>query len=309
MTLTELRYIAAVAQHRHFGRAAESCFVSQPTLSVAVKKLEEQLGVTLFERSRTEINVTPIGEQIVAQARKVLGEVDVLEQLAAADRDELGTPLRLGIIYTIGPYLLPPLIARLREEAPDMTLLVTENFTDALADDLREGDLDAAILSLPFDQPGIVTQDLYDEEFIAVLPAEHPLAAQEEVTAEALAAENLLLLKARNCFRDQVLSACPACAAAQDDEDSLARTLEGSSLDTIRHMTAAGAGVTVLPSTSINRHDALEALLAYRPFAAPRPKRTVCLAYRRSFTRPNAIACIRRAVLESGLEGVSKYPI
>jgi LysR family hydrogen peroxide-inducible transcriptional activator len=173
ITLTELRYLIALDKERHFGRAAKRAFVSQPTLSVAVKKLEAELGVTVFERNRGEARVTPIGRRVIDQAYRVLGEVSTLQTIAEQGRDELAGPLRLGVIYTVGPYLLPYLIPKLREATPDMPLIIEENFTDNLTQQLRNNELDAVIVAMPFDVPGLATWPLYDESFVVVMPQNH----------------------------------------------------------------------------------------------------------------------------------------
>jgi len=304
MTLTELRYIVALARHRHFGRAAEACFVSQPTLSVAVKKLEDELGVALFERRKNEVQVTATGERIIAQAQRVLEEADAIVDLAHAHQDQLAAPLRLGAIYTIGPYLLPPLIAMLHEQAPHMPLVVQENFTARLAEQLRQGELDAVLLSLPFADPGIVTLPLYDEPFVVLLPASHPWTAREAIAAEALGGETLLLLGAGHCFREQVMSACPGCRAEATARGGLQQAVEGSSLETIRHMVASGMGITVLPCTAAGAERYSQRLVVIRRFQAPAPSRRVALAWRSSFPRPKAIEALRRAVLACELSCV-----
>lgn len=296
MTLTELRYIRAVAKHRHFGQAAQACHVSQPTLSVAVKKLEDELGVTLFERGAQDLTVTPLGAQIVAQAERVLAEAEQIKALAAAGRDQLNGPLAVGFIYTIGPYLLPLMVPSAKRQFPNMPLLIREDFTDALVEALRDGNLDVAVVALPVEAPGIVTQPLYQEPFVAALPADHPLAADPAVSPEALTGDTMLLLAQRNCFRDQVLEACPACRDQGPARDSLQRTLEGGSLETIRHMVAAGAGVTLLPKLASTGANAASELVVYRPFADPVPSRTVGLAYRRSFPRPEAVHALAETV-------------
>jgi LysR family hydrogen peroxide-inducible transcriptional activator len=297
MTLTELRYIVAVARERHFGRAAEACFVSQPTLSVAVKKLEDELGVPLFERRANEVSVTPLGERIVEQAQRVLEEVEALKQLANQGQDPLTAPLRLGAIYTIGPYLLPWLIPALRKRAPKMPLRVEENFTAVLSARLRQGELDAILISLPFEEPGVVTLPLYDEPFVVALPTDHPWTKRKTIKAAELPDENLLLLGSGHCFRDQVLKVCPALQRSA--AGSMQNTLEGSSLETIRHMVASGAGITVLPCSSVATATPERRLLAIRPFASPAPSRQVALAWRKSFPRPQAIEALRQAVLAS----------
>lgn len=305
MTLTELRYITAVARLRHFGRAAEACFVSQPTLSVGVKKLEEELGVALFERSKNEVTVTPIGERIVAEARSVLEQVELISQLARQGQDQLAGPLKLGLIYTIGPYLVPRLLPALRKEATQMQLIVKEGFTDQLAVALREGGLDVAVLSLPFESAGIVTRPLYEEPFVIALSNDHPWAKRKSIKAEELEQETVLLLSAGNCFRDQVIDSCPGCLARSAQESPIQKTLEGTSIATLRQMAAAGVGITVVPATSTTMENDLAGLLIYRPFQAPAPTRTVALAYRQTFPRPLAIDALERAVHSARIPGVT----
>ncbi len=214
MTLTELRYIVAVAREGHFGRAAEACCVTQPTLSLGVKKFEEEFGVLLFERGHHEVLVTPAGRRIIAQARRILEETNTLKRLARETTDPLALPLRVGAIFTVGPYVLPALLPIVRERAPSMTLIIEENYTAALTKRLRAGSLDVAILSLPYDEPGILTAPLYDEPFVLLLPGSHPLARQETIGVGQLAGETLLLLGRGHCFRDQVLEFCPQCGRA-----------------------------------------------------------------------------------------------
>ena len=305
MTLNELRYIVAVARERHFGRAAESCHISQPTLSVAVRKLEEELSVTLFERGPGEVAVTPPGRCIVEQARRVLDEAAVIRQLAAQGQDELAGMLRLGVIYTIGPYLLPHLIPRLHRRAPRMPLQIEENYTAVLGEQLKDGELDVLILSLPFAEAGIVTQAVYEEPFVVLMPTGHPLEQEAVIDSPTLARQELLLLGPGHCFRDQVLRFCPECNQLSVASDNMQRTLEGSSLETIRLMVATGMGVTVLPQTSVNNYPYPSALLSSRPFAEPAPKRVVALAWRKGFPRSKVIEVLAQAVLDCPLgEGV-----
>lgn len=304
MTLNELRYAVAVARERHFGRAAESCHISQPSLSVAVRKLEDELGVTLFERGHGEVTVTPAGEALIRQARRIMDEVGVLREMASQQQDQLSGALRLGAIYTVAPYLLPELIPVLHEQAPDMPLVIEENFTARLRDRLKEGELDAIVVSLPFEEPGVVTLPLYDEPFVAVLPAAHPLQKETALTLDQMADANLLLLGAGHCFRDQVLESCPRCLHSAEEQGSASRNLQGSSLETIRHMVASGMGVTILPCTAAGADRYAQRLLAVRRFAEPVPSRRVALAWRTSFPRPQAIEALRRAVLETGLSCV-----
>ncbi|UVW29481.1 hydrogen peroxide-inducible genes activator [Massilia sp. H6] len=306
MTLTELKYIVAVARARHFGHAAEACFVAQPTLSVAIKKLEDELGVTLFERGGSEVSVTPLGAQIVAQAERVLEQTAAIKELAKQNKDPLAGPLRLGVIYTIGPYLLPPLVRKLIDKVPQMPLVLQENFTHKLLEMLRQGELDAAIVALPLPEHGMSMQTLYDEPFVVAMPRTHPWAGRQEIPADDLKLETMLLLGAGHCFRDQVLEVCPEMARYSSPamDHGMQRTFEGSSLETIRHMVASGIGLTVLPRASVaDMHDP-HGLLAYVPLAHPAPSRRVVLIWRKSFTRRAAIEAVARAVAECKLPGV-----
>lgn len=304
MTLTDLRYIVALARERHFGRAAEKCHVSQPTLSVALKKVEQRIGALLFERSSTEVRPTPLGEQVAAQAERVLEETTKLDEIAQQGKDPLVGPLRLGAIYTIAPYLLPRLIPALNRRAPQMPLYLQENFTVRLAEQLRRGELDVAILALPFAEPGIVTRAVYDEPFRVAAPVGHPLAREKKVKAERLTAEHLLLLGQGNCFRDQVVQACPHLS----EPGGLEGALEGSSLETVRHMVASGAGVSVVPASAVESWQPDERLMSIRPFADPVPTRRVVLAWRVTFPRPQAIDAIREAILAAPPPGVLPLP-
>jgi LysR family hydrogen peroxide-inducible transcriptional activator len=305
MTLTELRYIVSLARSRHFGRAAEACFVSQPTLSVAIRKLEEELGVALFERGASEISITPVGERVVEQAQRVLEETAAIKLIAQQGRDPLLGPLRLGAIYTIAPYLLPHLIPALHRLAPNMPLHLDENFTTRLTERLKQGELDAIIIALPFEEPGIVTQALYDEPFVVALPNSHPWCEKETITSSELSQESLLLLGSGHCFRDQVLQVCPALNRSAAAPGSIQRILEGSSLETIRHMVASGAGLTVLPCSAVGPAQHENRLLAFRPFAAPVPSRRVALAWRKSFPRPQALEAVHQAILAASLPCVA----
>lgn len=305
MTLTELKYVLAVAQEKHFSRAAEACFVSQPTLSVAIKKLEDELGVMLFERSGGgEIGITPAGERVAEQAAYIFELVDGIKDLAAEAKDELQGPVRLGAIYTIAPYLLPELIPQLHERAPLMPLLLEENYTRVLTEKLKKGELDAMIVATPVDDPSILALPLYEEPFVVAVPSGHPWKKRKSIASTDLEQENLLLLGSGHCFRDQVLKVCPALNRSAGD--GLQKTLESSSLETIRHMVASGVGTTVLPCTATRLHSSSDTLLAYRPFTKPAPTRQVSLAWRKSFPRPRAIEAIRQSVLAAELSCVDK---
>lgn len=298
MTLTELRYIVAVAREKHFGRAARACFVSQPTLSIAIKKLEEELGVQLFERQSGDVAVTPVGERIIEQAQRTLEAADGVKQAAREGKDQLSGPVRIGAIYTIGPYLFPELIPRLRKHAPDMPLVIEENFTAVLAEKLKRGDLDVIIISLPFADQGLLTVPLYEEPFVVLLPAAHPLTQRKTIKAEQLEGEPVLLLGAGHCFRDQVLEACPACLPKPGLEGGLSNSVDGSSLETIRHMVVSGLGITILPCTASGADRYSQRLLSIRRLARPVPTRTVALAWRVSWPRPKVIDAMTRSVAE-----------
>ena len=320
MTLTELKYIVAVAREKHFGRAAEACFVSQPTLSVAIKKLEDELDLKLFERSAGEVTVTPLGEEIVRQAETVLEHVAGIKETAKRGKDPLAGPLSLGIIYTIGPYLLPELVRQAIDRTPQMPLVLQENFTVRLLEMLRTGEIDCAILAEPFPDTGLAIAPLYQEPFVAAVPRHHPLAAQTSVTAQALKSETMLLLGTGHCFRDHVLQVCPEFARFSSAAEGIRKSFEGSSLETIKHMVAAGMGVTLVPRLAVPE-DALvrkhtrrrrddNGYVRYLPVTdenadAP-PTRRVVLAWRRSFTRYEAIAALRNAVHACALPGVQR---
>ncbi|MGZ8993811.1 MAG: LysR substrate-binding domain-containing protein, partial [Burkholderiaceae bacterium] len=265
MTLTELRYVVAVARERHFGRAAEACFVSQPTLSVAIKKLEDELGTQIFERRTNDVTMTPAGERIVGQAQRTLDEAGRIKEIARHGKDPLAGPLRLGIIYTIGPYLLPSLVRQLLKDSPQMPLLLTENFTVKLVDLLKNGEIDVAIMALPLPEGGLILQPVYDEPFVVAVPRLHPWSSRKAIPSEDLKKETMLLLGTGHCFRDQVLEVCPELSRFSSSAEGIQKTFEGSSLETIRHMVGSGLGVTVLPRTSIPERPPRDSLLSYIP--------------------------------------------
>lgn len=306
MTLTELKYIVAVARERHFGRAAEACFVSQPTLSVAIKKLEDELSVQIFERGSSEISVTPLGEQIVAQAQRVLEQTLAIKEIAKQGKDPLAGPLRLGVIYTIGPYLLPLLVPEMIRSVPQMPLMLQENFTVKLVELLKQGEIDCAIMAEPFPDAGLTVLPLYDEPFVVAVPHGHPWEERKAIQSQELRQETMLLLGSGHCFRDQVLDVCPELSRFSQATDGIQKTFEGSSLETIRHMVASGVGITVLPRTSVPDMENKGATLRYLPFEAPVPDRRVVLAWRKSFTRVQAMAALAHAILACELPGAIK---
>ena len=327
MTLTELKYIVALAREKHFGRAAEACFISQPTLSVSIKKLEEELDIKLFERSANEVTITPLGEEIVRQAQSVLEQAAVIKEIAKRGKDPLAGPLRLGVIYTIGPYLLPALVREVIGRTPQMPLMLQENFTVRLLEMLRTGEIDCAILAEPFPDTGLAMAPLYDEPFLIAVPSNHALAAREAISSEELKEQTMLLLGTGHCFRDHVLEVCPEYARFSSHAEGIRKSFEGSSLETIKHMVAAGMGITVVPRLSVpnealahmesaqsaTKKRAIKSdkspdtpFVRYIPFSGEPPTRRVVLAWRRSFTRYEAIAALRNAIYACELPGVKR---
>lgn len=308
MTLTELKYIVAVSRERHFGRAAEACFVSQPTLSVAIRKLEEELDVVIFERGGSEVGITPIGMRIIEQAQKVLEEGANLKEIARQGQSPLSDPLRVGVIYTIAPYLLPLLVPQQIKLTPKMPLVLQENYTVRLLELLRQGEIDAALVALPLPDTGFMVRELYDEPFVVAIPQGHAWSGRTSIDSEELKNETMLLLGSGHCFRDQVLDVCPELSRFSASSEGIQRTFEGSSLETIRHMVATGIGVTVLPATALTAPAQDNALLEYIPFSEPIPNRRIALIWRKSFPRTAAIDALTQAVMECGLQNVNYLP-
>ena len=262
-----------------------------------MQKLEEELGIRIFERSKTEVSVTPIGDRVIEQAQRALEEIAQIKALAGQGKNPLAGPLRLGVIYTIGPYLLPELIPALHEKAPHMPLEVEENTTANLEQLLRNGRIDAAIIALPFEVPGVETRPLYDEPFATVVPKTHPWAKRASIKAEELASEKVLLLASGHCFSNQVVEACPEL------QRNGGEVLQGNSLETLRNMVASGLGITVLPRSAISpRHNS--PLLKVIPFKAPAPSRRVALAWRKSFARRPAMDALAAAIRTLQIPGI-----
>lgn len=299
MTLTELRYVITLAKEKHFGRAAKACHVSQPTLSVAINKLEKSLGVAIFERDRNEVRITKIGKQLINQAQCVLDEAEKISLIAQSGKSQLNTALRLGAIYTIAPYLFPNIIPNIKKIAPEMPLIIQEDFTENLRTKLRQGELDAIFISLPFSEPGIITKKLYEESFVVLLPKTHSLNKKKAISRQDLIHEEVLLLGEGHCFRNQVIEVCPSCY--KNDET---QSIEGTSLETLRHMVASGLGITILPSTA-TQMQFYKTHLCIKPFKGKPPTRIVALAWRMSFTRPKAIQVLIEAIKASEMNGVS----
>ena len=288
MTLVELKFLVAVAQERNFRRAAERCFVTQPALSLGIKKLEQELKVIIFERSRTDVTVTEIGAQIVEQASRVLEEAARIKQLAELGKNQLKGTLKLGLIHSVGPYLLPEIIPILRKTAPEMPLEVEENLTANLENQLKNGVIDVAIVALPFNVAGLQYRALYDEEFDVVVPIHHHWAMRKNIKPEELLDEKVLLLNSGHCFSNQVTQACPELSRKGE-------ILQGNSLETIRNMVASNLGITVLPcSATAKRYN--NPLIKVIPFVAPAPTRRIAIAWRKSFVRLEVVEKIAEAI-------------
>ena len=301
MNLNDLRYVVALAQERNFHRAAARCFVSQPALSLAIQKLEDELGVQLFERSRNAVRPTEVGARIVEQAQRVIEEADRIRSLAREGADQLRGPLKLGVIFTVGPYLLPELIPVLHRRAPHMPLEVEENLTAQLDVLLRNGRIDAALLALPYEAPGVRILPLYDEAFTVAVPVSHPWAKRTAIKAEELANEKVLLLSSGHCFSNQVAEACPELQQRGGE------VLQGNSLETIRNMVASGLGITVLPA-SADSPRYRSPLLQMVPFKPPAPSRRIALAWRRSFARPEALEVLAESIRALKFPGIRMLP-
>ncbi|MGV0999445.1 MAG: hydrogen peroxide-inducible genes activator [Fluviibacter sp.] len=300
MKLSELRYLVALAREGSFSRAAHACSVSQPTLSMAVARLEDELGVHLFERGKGFVSPTAVGERIVNQAQKTLEAAQKITHLANEGRNPLEGPIRLGVIHTIGPYLLPQLVHALKSIAPAMPLLIEENMTATLSRMLQENELDVLIVALPFDLSGVLTRALYDEQFQVIVPQGHKWENRERIRTEEIADEEVLLLKAGNCFRDQVLDACPQVSEPESD------VRLGHSIGTIRCMVASGLGISVLPEGALQgpyNNDLISSI----PFEAPAPSRRVALAWRPGFVRPQAIDALLEAIRQ--IQNPAYHPV
>jgi LysR family hydrogen peroxide-inducible transcriptional activator len=295
LKLKDLRYLVAVADLRHFGRAAARCFVSQPTLSAQLKKLEQALGVQLIERAPNNVSLTAAGEEIVARARRILEASDEVVALARSQRDPLAGPLRVGLLPTIGPYLLPRVSPAIRRALPRLQLRLYEYQTAPMLERLRGGELDVGILALPVELTGLESRELYREPFLVALPERHPLAAHETLRVADLEGETLLLLEDGHCLRDQALEVC-ARAGVREPQD-----FRATSLETLRQMVATGAGVTLLPELAVRGAYRSARGVALRPFARPAPVRRVGAVWRKSSARRAAIDALCKLIAEHAL--------
>ncbi len=292
MNLRDLRYLVALADLRHFGRAAAHCAVSQPTLSAQLKKLEDYLGVALIERQPRNVSLTPIGEQIVERARRVLQDSNDIIDIARASRDPLAGSLRIAMIPTLGPYLLPLLAPKLRKRLPKLQLMLYEYQTAVLVEQLKSGELDLGILALGVDIDGLESQDLAHESFTVALPANHPLAKKTSFKMEDLDDATLLLLADGHCLRDHALQVCSRIKVHE------AGDFRATSLETLRQMVAAGHGITLLPELATRGPFAASKNPVIRPFAKPAPYRVIGSVWRKSSTRLPAIEAVCRIVSE-----------
>ncbi len=298
MTLNELKYVAAVARTQHFSQAAELCHISQPSLSIAIKKFEDELGITIFRRGKRKADITKEGESVVEQCQRVLEEVEKLSYLKNKKKKPLDGIIRLGAIFTIGPYLFPSLIPEISQKFPNMPLHIDEDYTENLRKKLLQAELDIAVLALPFNDPVLETLEIYDEDFIPLFYESHRFSNQENICVDDIRSDELLMLGAVNCFRDQVLAACPNCHSPDTKNESW---VVGSSLETIRHMVAMKLGITVMPITALAKQADYPGLDS-RPFASPAPKRRIVLAWRASYPRKQAVLAIAKSI-QSALRG------
>ena len=301
MTLQDLRYVVTLAEMKHFARAAEACYVSQPTLSTQIKKLEAELGVALFERTNKRVMPTPVGEALIAQARVVLQEADKLRDMAQQAHDPMSGPIQLGVIPTLGPYLLPHLVPRLREDYPHLRLYLREDLTAMLVERLRAGILDAILVALPIQSDGLEILELFREPFVMALPTGDPLTQKVEVVESDLVGASLLLLEDGHCLRDQALAVCGFPARGGED-------FRASSLETLRQMVAAGVGCTLLPILATHSVPPSESLIELRPFANPAPYRAIGMAVRRGFPRMEMVQTLAAFIRRYAPDGVTVIP-
>lgn len=296
ITLTELKYVVALFEEKHFARAANKCFVSQPTLSIAIKKLEENLGITIFERSKTNVIVTKIGETIIAKAKLMLELAHEIENIAKMNQDPFIEPLRIGAIHTVGPYLFPSLLRLVQQKLPQLKLHIEEDFTHNLEKKLRDNKLDAIIVAKPFSSNGISTIDLYAEDLVVISNLNHPLAQKKSINPKALANESLLLLGQGHCFRDNVLEICASCNINSQAENN--HTIITSSLETIKQMVIYNQGISIVPRSAMLGENS-EKLVTIN-FASKIPHRNIILAYRNNFSRLEVLSQLSNLLQEFG---------
>lgn len=295
LTLRDLEYLVAVADHKHFGRAANACHVSQPALSAQIRKTEDFLGMQVFERNNRSVTVTPEGMPVVERARVVLEEAGKIAALAGSAREPLSGPFRLGAIATIGPYLLPHLLMPLKKSFPSLELLLREGLTEQLLGELKAGQLDAVIASDTFSDPTVRMIPLFFEPFTAAIPAEHPLAKKRVIHRRDLRAEEMVLLEDGHCLRDQTLNICP------ENRRGHIRKYHATSIETLRHLVAAGAGYTLIPQLAVRDDRRLKALIRYRGFEGKPVGRNIILVCRASFSRMADIEALAAFIRQKSL--------
>ncbi len=305
MTLNELKYVVAVAQTQHFSKAADLCNISQPSLSIAVKKLEDELGITIFQRGKRRVDITTAGIAVVQQAQRVIEEADKLNYLKSKQKKPLEGIIRLGAIFTIGPYLFPSLIPQIRKSHPQMPLHIDEDYTENLRKKLLQAEIDIAVLALPFSDPALETMEVYTEDFIPLFYDSHRFSEQSNISVDDISPDELLMLGKGNCFRDQVIAACSQCLSPKSRSEDW---MVGSSLETIRHMVAMKLGITVLPITALAKQTDYPGLDS-RPFTPPAPQRRIVLAWRASFPRKEAIKVIAQCLQKALKDQVDLLPL
>jgi LysR family transcriptional regulator, hydrogen peroxide-inducible genes activator len=298
LTLRDLEYLVAVADRRHFGKAADACHVSQPALSAQIRKIEDFLGVQLFERSNRNVVITPIGEQVARQARIVLEEAGKIAELAQEISEPLSGMLRLGAIATLGPYLMPHLLGPLRKQFPRLQLLMKEGLTDELIEDLRNGMLDAVLAAPTFDTDGLRVIRLFEEPFLVAAPKNHAFASRSTVRPKDLNSEDMVLLEDGHCLRNQTVEVCPA------NRRGKFREFQATSLETLRHLVASGFGYSLMPRLAVDSNDRLKNLITYRPFEGKPVGRTILLVCRERFGRMNDIEALAQFIRENLPRGV-----
>ncbi|MCB9948051.1 MAG: LysR family transcriptional regulator [Rhodospirillaceae bacterium] len=294
MNLRDLKYLIAVAEKRHFGRAAEACHVSQPTLSGQIKRLEDQLGVAIFERTNRSVSVTPAGAEILKHARLALEQAEMIEDLAQAHSDPLAGPMRLGVIPTVSPYLMPSVLMPLRTACPAIRLVLSEEVTETLADRLKGHEIDAALLATDTDDHELETLPLFEEPFWVAFPRGHALSRLDKVMERDLQEVEMLLLTDGHCLRDQALDLCSRPAR---QTDSGLGDLRASSLETLLNMVAAGYGCTLMPALAVRGPWLTDMGIIARPIDSPNAKRTVRLVFRRSFPRRAALHALAGVIV------------
>jgi LysR family hydrogen peroxide-inducible transcriptional activator len=295
MNLRDLKYIIAVAETRHFGRAAERCFVSQPTLSGQIKKLEEELGVTLFERTNRSVEITPVGSAVLNHARLILEQADLIQQLARAQRDPLAGPLRIGVIPTLSPYLIPLILPPLKKRYPQLKLVLSEELTDTLLERLRNHEIDAALLATPVEEQEFASLPLFDEPFWIAYPSKHPFYTRERITLRDLRNENLLLLAEGHCLAEQAMEVCHIRERQAQGEMA---DLRASSLETLIQLVSAGFGVTLVPALAMRGSWTTDRGVVAQPLAIAGATRRVSLVFRHSFPRRPALQALADTILD-----------